>query len=84
MNCNNSTCITSWVLENLAEGSQGNILILRILRKKYEANITSRAIGNVIKKHLRMLQSKKVRSKGDWSKLTKIYCGLSWNMESAT
>lgn len=27
---------------------------------------------------------KKVRSKGDWSKLTQRYCGLSWNMETAT
>ena len=57
MNCNNS--ITSWVLENLAEGSQSEYIDIEDIKKKYEANITSRAIGNVIKKHLRMLQLKK-------------------------
>lgn len=37
-----------------------NILILRISRKKYEANVTSRAIGNAIRKKCsRMLQLKK-------------------------
>ena len=82
MNCNNS--ITSWVLENLAEGSQSEYIDIEDIKKKYEANITSRAIGNVIKKTFKNVTVKKVRSKGDWSKLTQIYCGLSWNMESAT
>lgn len=76
MNCKPSPFL--WVLENLEEGSENEFIEFLDIRDKFDSNVSSFVIGNVLKTLFKKITIKSGRSKKDWSKSTQRYYGISW------
>lgn len=66
-NCKPSPFI--WALENLEKG----FVELLDIKEKFDSNVSSLALGHVIKTLFKNITIKSVRSERDWSKMTQLY-----------
>ena len=78
----NKTPIFSWVVENLQPCNESEFVDLIEIKKKCEFEVTSSAVGNVIKKLFNNVKIKSGRSKENWCKSTQRYYGLSWKQDA--
>lgn len=66
-NCKPSPFI--WALENLEKG----FVELLDIKEKFDSNVSSLALGHVIRTLFKNITIKSVRSERDWSKMTQLY-----------
>ena len=78
----NKTPIFTWVVENLQPCNESEFVDLNEIKKKCEFEVTSSAVGNVIKKLFNNVKIKSGRSKENWCKSTQRYYGLSWKQDT--
>ena len=45
---NDKQCLHAWIVEKLQESNENNFVVLLEIKKKYNSDVTSSAIGNVI------------------------------------
>lgn len=67
-NCKPSPFI--WALENLEKGSENDFVELLDIKETFDSNVSSLALGHVIKTLFKNITMKSVRSERDWSKMT--------------
>lgn len=67
-NCKPSPFI--WALE---KGSENDFVELLDIKEKFDSNVSSLALGHVIKTLFKNITIKSVRSERDWSKMTQLY-----------
>ena len=48
MMANDKQCLHAWIVEKLQESNENNFVVLLEIKKKYNSDVTSSAIGNVI------------------------------------
>ena len=78
----NKTPIFTWVVENLQPCNESEFVDLIEIKKKCEFEVTSSAVGNVIKKVFNNVKIKSGCSKENWCKSTQRYYGLSWKQDT--
>ena len=66
------------------KGTQHDYVDLLETKSKLSAEVTSRSIGNFIKKMFIHVNVKNGRGKVDWCKMTKCYYGLKWKQICST
>ena len=84
MSENCPTKLYNWLHENLEEGHSNDYVDLLEIKRKLSVEVTSRSIGNFIKKmfiHVNVING---RSKVDWCKMTKCFYGLKWKQICST
>ena len=84
MSENCPTKLYNWLHENLEEGHPNDYVDLLEIKRKLSVEVTSRSIGNFIKKMFIHVNVKNGRSKVDWCKMTKCYYGLKWKQICST
>lgn len=71
--------VFAWIVENVVECDKSQYVDLSQIKKKSEMeNITSAAVGNVMKKLFKNIEIKSVRSKDNWCQRTQRYYGCTW------
>jgi hypothetical protein len=78
MMANNKQFLHAWIVEKLQESNENNFVGLLEIKKKYNSDVTSSAIGNVICQIFMNVKIKSGRSKENWCKSTQRYYGLSF------
>ena len=72
----------SWMIENLEEGNDKEFVDLSEIKKKYNSEVTSSAVGNLVVRMFKGVKIKAGRCKEDWTKYTQRYYGLCWRQNS--
>ena len=73
---NEQNGLTSWLIQNLKTCSDNEFVDLIEIKSRYEAEVSSVAVGNIIKKIFKGVTIKAGRCTGNWSKVTQRYYGF--------